>query len=722
MKNKILALVVLPALCLPMFAGINMFIKQKDGKFFQFDVAELDTLVFFNAVRPSDSTAHMFVDLGLPSGTLWATCNVGGENYILGGDFFAWGETEAKESYYTNNYKWYDEDSEYTPSNQMSKYNLIDGLKKLLPEDDAATVNWGTDWEMPTIEQFHELCQYCTISRYTPHYGVMFTGPNGNSIFLPSKGYMFGSYNYNDNGEISYWSSSLNSATESAFYAGMLYGQTTKETAPINYSRYTGHNVRPVLVKKSTDFTSADTNVIFNNTLSVKQKDGYIESFLTDDVEEIFFSERTAADTFVDLDLPSGTLWAKFNLGANRPEEFGDLYAWGETETKPTYSWYSYFDSDDGGSTFYKYYYAGGMIELDDEDDAAWNVWGPKWRMPTSEELSELIDNCYWEWTKSYKNTNICGYIVYKARTDYDKGYIVDTTSEKRPGYNVDEDKHLFLPSAGFGFFGEWNSKNEKGYYWTRSLSSSYEGRKLSFSSYSIYNDPVINRGRCNGYSVRPVYTEKSSNVAPVVIDTAADTINVLTPSDTSYVDLALPSGNLWASCNIGATTPEGRGNYFAWGETEPKKVSVNEYKWENDKYGIIKYNTADSLTTLLPEDDAATVIWGDDWRIPTVEDFNELIENCEISREEINGVAGTKFTAENGNWIFLPFAGYLDKKIKTNREPFFDGYYWTSSLESYALPYSFLSYQHNDYPIEAKITHHRCRFGLTIRPVKVNK
>ena len=123
-----------------------------------------------------------------------------------------------------------------------------------------------------------------------------------------------------------------------------------------------------------------------------------------------------------------------------------------------------------------------------------------------------------------------------------------------------------------------------------------------------------------------------------------------------------------------------------------------------------------------MPEDDAATVIWGDDWRIPTVEDFNELIENCEISREEINGVAGTKFTAENGNWIFLPFAGYLDKKIKTNMEPFFDGYYWTSSLESYALPYSFLSYQHNDYPIEAKITHHRCRFGLTIRPVKVNK
>lgn len=142
------------------------------------------------------------------------------------------------------------------------------------------------------------------------------------------------------------------------------------------------------------------------------------------------------------------------------------------------------------------------------------------------------------------------------------------------------------------------------------------------------------------------------------------------------YVDLELPSGTLWATYNVGATKPEEYGDYFAWGETEPKEV----YDWSTYKYAttlggdldsITKYNMRgkhgkiDSLSVLLPEDDAATVNWGNEWRLPTYEEQMELIQNCEFCWTEINGVYGAKFSAKNGKYVFFPAAGgsYSDVK-----------------------------------------------------------
>lgn len=133
---------------------------------------------------------HEYVDLGLPSGTLWATCNVGADNPENYGDYFAWGETEPKTAFNYDNYKYYD------GHNEITKYNSTDGLITLEPSDDAATINWGAGWKTPSLEQWQELSNNTTYKRMKQNgvWGFVFKGTNGNSIFLPGAGW----YNEDD--------------------------------------------------------------------------------------------------------------------------------------------------------------------------------------------------------------------------------------------------------------------------------------------------------------------------------------------------------------------------------------------------------------------------------------------------------------------------------------------------------------------------------------------
>ncbi len=148
------------------------------------------------------------------------------------------------------------------------------------------------------------------------------------------------------------------------------------------------------------------------------------------------------------------------------------------------------------------------------------------------------------------------------------------------------------------------------------------------------------------------------------------------------YVDLGLPSGTLWATCNVGATTPEGYGDYFAWGETAPKPDSCSlweYYKWFGNYDGfhvdVTKYYYFDNSTTLLPEDDAATANWGNGWCMPTVEQWKELYQYVNSTGTIQNGVFGRLFTSNNGRSLFLP---------ATDLEYSDNGWYWTSSLSPY--------------------------------------
>ncbi len=159
------------------------------------------------------------------------------------------------------------------------------------------------------------------------------------------------------------------------------------------------------------------------------------------------------------------------------------------------------------------------------------------------------------------------------------------------------------------------------------------------------------------------------------------------------WVDLGLPSGLLWAQCNVGATTPEGYGNYFAWGETTTKdSCNWSTYRYctvngEGSLASLTKYNTrtpfgtVDNLTTLEPGDDAATVNMGNGARTPTMDEWNELLNNTTVEWTTLNDVLGRKFTAPNGESIILPAAGHY------NDSDFLDigssGRYWSSSLRA---------------------------------------
>jgi len=136
------------------------------------------------------------------------------------------------------------------------------------------------------------------------------------------------------------------------------------------------------------------------------------------------------------------------------------------------------------------------------------------------------------------------------------------------------------------------------------------------------------------------------------------------------WVDLGLPSGIKWATCNVGASTPSAYGNYYAWGETSTKSTYTED-----------NYTYTGNPTTLPSSADAATANWGSGWRMPTQTEMQELIDNCTVTWTTQNGVNGRLFTGPNGNSIFLPAAGYRgDSELGYAGS---DGDYWSSSLYS---------------------------------------
>ncbi len=158
------------------------------------------------------------------------------------------------------------------------------------------------------------------------------------------------------------------------------------------------------------------------------------------------------------------------------------------------------------------------------------------------------------------------------------------------------------------------------------------------------------------------------------------------TENGHAWVDLGLSVK--WATCNVGATSPEKYGNYYAWGETEAK----SDYSWNTYKYGtynyngdyskLTKYNGTDGRTTLEASDDAAAKNWGDNWRMPTDAEWTELREKCTWTwtiNYNGTGVAGYEVKASNGNSIFLPAAGYRHDDVLFDAGSF--GCCWSSSL-----------------------------------------
>lgn len=163
------------------------------------------------------------------------------------------------------------------------------------------------------------------------------------------------------------------------------------------------------------------------------------------------------------------------------------------------------------------------------------------------------------------------------------------------------------------------------------------------------------------------------------------------------YVDLGLPSGTLWATCNVGAVNPEDFGSYFAWGEIYPKDT----YSWSNyfdaidsNPVTFKEYNRNSGKTEFSLIHDAARVHWGGDWHVPTYDQFHELFTKDLVNRQwaTINGVDGVLFTSKTSdNWIFLPAAGQIVENGPRYEETTMA--YWTSTIYAQSEAYGSFYY-----------------------------
>ncbi len=734
-----------------------------------------------------------YVDLGLPSGTLWATFNVGAASPEQYGDYFAWGETETKDYYdWTNegDYKWGVYNSGDT-NHGMNKYNQTDG--KIVPEaeDDAAHVNWGGDWRMPTRTELQELEEKCTWTWTSDYNGTGIAGHivsskaegNTNAIFLPAAGYRdrsmllyAGRYGF-------YWSSSL--FENYPRYAYYIYLRSDGCNSSYGGDRNTGHSVRPVQspVKHTVTVTASEGGTVIGAgeyianrtaTLTATPNEGYAFAGWSDGNQEnprtitvtqdLTFTATFAAFEYVDLGLPSGTLWATFNVGAAAPEQAGDYFAWGETEPKEIYDWknegeykWGVYNSGDTDHGMTKYNNTDGKTVLEAEDDAAHVNWGGDWRMPTRAELQELIDSCTWTGTDNYNNTGVPGSIV--------------------TGKNGNT---IFLPAVGKYLGTTHEDVNDAtasfGHYWTSSLS---EDGDIEFASrLSLYHHYNVNHShvpalhsRYGGLSVRAVqspvkhtitvaaseggtatgtgeyfagrtatltatpnegyvfacWTDESgkliSSQATYTVTVTSDATYTAHFAQPAYVDLGLPSGTLWATFNLGATSPEEYGGYFAWGETQAKDYyyyAEGDYKWGTYD-GMTKYNETDGLTTLEAGDDAAMAQWGNDWKMPTLTEHQELLAECTwtwTDNYNNTGIAGCIVTGKNDNAIFLPAAGFRNYEYYQYEGE--AGFYWSSGLspEYYPLCAHFVRLTQASQGSEPATRY----FGLSVRPVRSKK
>ena len=362
---------------------------------------------------------------------------------------------------------------------------------------------------------------------------------------------------------------------------------------------------------------------------------------------------------YVDLGLPSGNLWAKCNLGASSPEAYGDYYAWGEVEpkqeyTKSNHKWYKEGAPSQG---FTKYNNEDGKLTLEDEDDAVIQKIGNGWRTPTLADFRELTNQKYTTIEKTTLN-GVAGYQI---------------TSKKNK-------KSIFIPCAGFK-----NSEKPQ----TRFISDDEEvavcmtnlrridNMVFNAWTFAFQNDRIGRYGkrRPDGISIRPV---KGPGV----------------PVPNDCVDLGLASGLLWAKCNLGTTDPTQLGDYYAWGETSTKKKYYSDnYKHFKIDGGIkvLKYNEKDGKTVLDLNDDAARANIGAGYRIPTKEDWEELLEDCKweavtttlseiIDPSQTKVIARWKVTGPSGNSIVLPMTSGF-RGDGWGVQPDNDTYYTTANL-----------------------------------------
>ena len=453
---------------------VAKFVDDSNGA----DSVEID-------LSPSGSiNGYDYVDLGLSIS--WATYNVGANSIVEIGEFYAWGETTPYNNMTYANYSW----SHFPCSPDLVIASIYD----------AATVNWGNQWRMPTYEEQQELvngCEWIWVenidnSNISGYVGISLK--NKKCIFLPASGYKsHNDYEQPSKTDAIYWSST---STGGWGKLGLQAGSTAhciefvpKRDNPVTWGIWAmgkGATIRPVVGAPNDYFPDPSNNIIDEYETS---RQGFT------------VNGKIGGYTYVDMGLPSGTLWATYNVGAELPSEYGSHFAWGETSPKSLYdnTTYTFFDGYSDAATpmpqYTKYVWdkrcgkQDGKFVLEKTDDAATVNWGQEWCMPTKEQYEELDRYCkVWRKDVTVNGKTIIGAVVESCING----------------------NRMYIPYAGWES-GTVPNNYMHGWYWTSELSqeANYRAKQMIVKDEDYILDTSQDSGRENGLSVRAVVKKK---------------------------------------------------------------------------------------------------------------------------------------------------------------------------------------------------------------------
>ncbi len=749
-----------------------------------------------------------FVDLGLPSGLKWANINIGSQTPMDNGDPYSWGETVTKSSF----------------SNNVDNRSYGSDIGGTI--HDAAQVNWQGPWRLPSKSDVEELLEYCTwqkVNLYGKDGHLLTSIRNGKTIFLPFTGFWYnGSNHYDYTWRFLLWTSTYSHDNRAWYFDNYPSNNSYPKMEHEDVHGY-GFYVRPVamvnntlddesMIQLTTDsvqwnvgdtsarlygyllglrynelatesgFAYATTPNVTDQTAGVKYlktNEGelynvasgvfsaevpnvadetvyYYRAYVKVDGKYYFANEREFGRRTVDLGLSSHLLWSNINMGASSPDVSGGYYAWGETTTKSDYSKATYtnedLSTDISGSSH----------------DVAHTNWGGIWRMPTTDDIQQLLTECTWtEVVKydqpMYKVVGPSGDSIFIAKSGYMSGTLLsdddrraalwtsvlnmsqDVSNENAYGTNFNGSSKTIDTDARYRGYavrpvGKWNYEVDDTKIYVSTDSTNWyvglENVNLCGSVYGVKPSMNATRGFVVGYETNPVVG--GQNVVDVTATTVENNFfrsNITYAKDTTYYYRAyvkigneyyygdtrryglelvdMGDGVKWASINLGAQISSDAGYRYAWGEINANKTSytTNSYKHYDNGYVDIGADISGKASY-----DAVKATWTGTWRMPTLAEMQALAENCTWEWTTLDGKPGYKVTSTKegyeGNNIFLPACGYQDGSYYQSYDT--DCYYWTSSLYNDSDSY----YLHGDSTSHTAQNVIKRFYGLYVRAV----
>lgn len=383
---------------------------------------------------------------------------------------------------------------------------------------------------------------------------------------------------------------------------------------------------------------------------------------------EMTSAAMTSANNSIEMvDLGLSVNWGNMNIGATVPEESGEFYAWGETNTKSVYNWDTYEYMEKIPETYVN---IGSDIAKTEYDQAY--TFSNTMCLPNEEQWKELQSKCKF----------------------------VQKTMDGVVGYDVTgpSGNKIFLPFSGCKYDGGSHDVNKLCYYHSSNAGpqpSQTLAKKVGKSSINT----IANIKRRTGCVIRPIATDVISE----------KTLGI------KFVDMGLSVK--WANMNLGATKETESGDFYAWGDPEANK---KDYTWETYKYYIPESTKVKDIGNNISKEynyDKARLT-DDSMCIPTEEQWKELISKCTLTETTLNNVKGYDVVGPSGNKIFLPFTGYMLEKLSSagSLAYYTSGTVYQTTDNEYCKSCLFKTGK------SSTIEKTRKRTGLPIRPVTVQE